>query len=163
MPKDLFCESPFTVQGTLGNKINAITLVDTCATRYGFIDEKFAEIVCQTFEIEPQRLTKPKPIQGFNGRAAQPVTHAIYPTLYVGSHTERLAPLLITKLGHHPIILGRPWMKKHGVLLDMINNTISFSPGYYSHPKATSVLVSTTLAAETEITSMAIQQDALPN
>ena len=80
------------MQCTLGNKINAITLVDTCATGYGFIDEKFAEIVCQTLEIEPQRLTKPKPIQGFDGRAAQPVTHAIYPTLSVRSHTESLAP-----------------------------------------------------------------------
>ncbi len=74
MPKDLFCESLFTVQCTLGNKINAITLVDTCATGYGFIDEKFAKIVCQILEIEPQCLTKPKPIQEFDGRAAQPVT-----------------------------------------------------------------------------------------
>ena len=163
MPKDLFCESFFTVQCTLGNKINATTLVDTYATRYGFIDEKFAEIVYQTLEIEPQRLTKPKPIQGFDGRAAQPVTHAIYPTLSVGSHTESLAPLLITKLGHHPMILGRPWMKKHGVLLDMINDCISFSLGYCSHPGAPSVPVPTMPTDETEIISMPIQQDVLPN
>ncbi len=83
-------------------------MVDTCAIRYDFIDEKFAEIVCQILEIEPQHLMKPKPIQGFDGRAAQPVTYAIYPTLSVGSHTESLAPLLITKLGHHPMILSRP-------------------------------------------------------
>ncbi len=54
-------------------------------------------------------------------------------------------------------------MKKHGVLLDMINNSISFSPGYCLHPGATSVPVSTTLAAEIEITSMATQQDTLLN
>ena len=69
MPKDLFCESFFTVQYILKNKINAITLVDTCATWYGFINKKFIEIVCQTLEIKPQRLTKCKLIQGFNGRA----------------------------------------------------------------------------------------------
>ncbi len=62
MPKDLFCESSFTMQCILGNKINAITLVNSCVIAYGFIDEKFAEIVCQMLEIEPQRLTKPKPI-----------------------------------------------------------------------------------------------------
>ena len=163
MPKDLFYESPFTVQCILGNKINAITLVDTYATGYGFIDEKFAEIVCQTLEIEPQRLTKPKPIQGFDGKAAQSVTHAIYPTLSIGSYTESLAPLLITKLGHYPITFDCPWMKKHGVLLDMINNYISFSPRYCSHSGALLVPVPTIPTAETEIIFMATQQDVLPN
>ena len=62
IPKDLFCESPFTIQCTLGNKIMAITLTNTCATRYGFIDEKFVETVCQILEIEPQCLIKPKQI-----------------------------------------------------------------------------------------------------
>ena len=133
MSEDLFCESSLTIQCTLGNKIKATTLVDTCATGFGFIDEKFAEIVCKKLEIQPQRLTKPKPIQGFDGRAAQPVTHAIYPTLSVGNHTESLAPLLITKLGQHPMILGRPWMKKYGILLDMINDSITYFPRYCMH------------------------------
>ena len=53
MPKDLFCESPFTIQCILGNKIRATTLADTCATGYGFIDEEFAKIICQVLEIEP--------------------------------------------------------------------------------------------------------------
>ncbi len=53
-------------------------------------------------------------------------------------------------------------MKKYGVLLDMINDFILFSPGYCSYPRATSVSVPTIPAAETEITSMATQ-DTLPN
>ena len=57
MSEDLFCESFFTVQYILGNKINAITLVDTCPTGYDFIDEKFREIIYQMFEIELQHLT----------------------------------------------------------------------------------------------------------
>ena len=40
----------------------ATTLADTCAIGYGFIDEEFAETVCQNLEIEPQRLIKPKEI-----------------------------------------------------------------------------------------------------
>ena len=151
------------MQCTLGNKINAITLVDTCATRYGFIDEKFAEMVCQTLEIESQCLTKPKPIQRFDGRAAQLVTYAIYPTLSVGSHPESLVPLLITKLGHHPMIFGCSWMKKHGVLLDMINNGISYFPGHCSHPGPPLVPIPTMPTAETEIISRATQQDVSPN
>lgn len=31
------------------------------------------------------------------------------------------------------MILGRLWMKKHGVLLDMINNSIIFFLGYWTH------------------------------
>ena len=133
MPEELFCESPPTIQCILGNKIKATTLVDTCATRFGFINEKFAEIVCERLEIQPQCLTKPKSIQGFDDRAAQPITHVVYPTLSVRNHNESLAPLLITKLGQQPMILGRPWMKKYGILLDMINDSITYFPRYCMH------------------------------
>ena len=40
----------------------AITLANTYAIRYGFIDKKFMETVCQIFEIESQYLIKPKQI-----------------------------------------------------------------------------------------------------
>ena len=155
MSEDLFCKSPFIFQCTLENKINATTLVNTCATGYGFINEKFAEIVCQTLKIEPQRLTKSKPIQRFDGRAAQPVTHTIYFILSLENHSKSLAPLLITKLGHHRMLLGRLWMKKYGVLLDMINNSITFSSRYYIHPGAPSFSLFTMPIKETEITLIA--------
>ena len=83
-------------------------LVDTYATRFSFINKKFVKIVCKKLEIQSQHLTKPKPIQGFDGRAAQPMTYAIYLTLFIRNHTESLAPLLIIKLEQHSIILGRP-------------------------------------------------------
>ena len=57
MPKDLFCMIIFTVQYILRNKINAVILVDTYATRFGFIDKKFIEIISQMLEIKPQCLT----------------------------------------------------------------------------------------------------------
>ena len=60
MPKDLVCESLFTIQCTLRNKIMAIILANTYATGYGFINEEFAETVCQVLEIEPQHLIKLK-------------------------------------------------------------------------------------------------------
>ena len=138
----------------------ATTLVDTCATGYGFIDEEFAETVCQDLEIEPQRLIKPKQIQGFDGRAAKPITHAIYPTLTVGTHTESLAPLLITKLRNHPMILGRPWMKKHGVIIDMTNNSLAFWPGHCTHIGATSLLSPPSLPTETA--AVRIEEDITP-
>ena len=143
MLKDLFWESPFTIQCTRGNKIKATTLADTCATGYGLIDEEFAETVCQVLEIEPQRLIKPKQIQGFDSRAAKPITYTIYPILTIDTHTKSFAPLLITKLENHPMILVRPWMRKHGVIIDMTNNFLAFWPGHCTHIGATS---STTLS-----------------
>ena len=116
----------------------ATTLADICTTGYGFIDEEFADIVCQVLEIEPQRLIKSKQIQGFDSRAAKPITHAIYLTLTVGTYTESLALLLITKLGNYLMILGRPWIKKHGVIIDMTNDFLAFWPGYCTHIGATS-------------------------
>lgn len=62
MPKDLFCKSFFIIQCITKNIINAIILVDISTTRYGFINEKFAEIIYQMLKIEPLCLTKPKPI-----------------------------------------------------------------------------------------------------
>ena len=160
MPKDLFCESPFTIQCTLGNKIRATTLADTCATGYDFIDEKFAETVCQVLEIEPQCLIKPKQIQRFDGRNAKPITHAIYPTLTVGDHIESLALLLITKLRNHFMILGRLWMKKHGVIIDMTNDFLAFWPGHCTHIGATSLLSLPSLPTETA--AVTIEEDITP-
>ena len=59
MIKDLFYKISLIIQYTLGNKINRAILVDTYATQFDFINEKFAEIICQTLKIEFQCLTKP--------------------------------------------------------------------------------------------------------
>ena len=110
-----------------------IILVYICATGFGFIDEIFAEIVCKKLEIQPQHLIKPKPIQRFDNRAAQLVTYAIYLTLSIENYTKSLVPLLITKFGQHPMIIGYLWMIKYRVLLNMINNSITFLLGYCIH------------------------------
>ena len=84
----------------------AITLANTCTTRYGFIDEEFAEIICQVLKIKLQRLIKLKQIQRFDGRPVKSITHAIDLSLTIGIHIENLALLWITKLGNHPMIFG---------------------------------------------------------
>ena len=108
MSEDLFCESPLIIWYILGNKIKAITLVDTYATKFDFVNGKFAKIVCHILEIQPQCLSKTKSIQGFDCRAAKSVIYAIYPILSVGKHTKSLTLLPIIKLGQHPMIFDRP-------------------------------------------------------
>ena len=84
-----------------------IILANTCATRYGFINEKFAETVCQILEIEPQRLIKLKQIQKFDDRIAKPIIHIIYPILAINTHIKSLILLFIIKLRNPFIILGQ--------------------------------------------------------
>lgn len=58
------------------------------------------------------------------------------------------------------MILGRSsCVKKHGVLFDIINDSILFSLRYYSLSGALFVLVPIMLTVETEIISMTIQQN----
>lgn len=99
MLEDLFCNSFFTVKCILKNKINEITLINICAIRYGFINEKVVKIIYQTPEMETQRLTKPKPIQRFDNRVVRLVIYAIYPILFIKNHIESVVFLVITKLG----------------------------------------------------------------
>ena len=54
----------------------------------------------------------------------------------IQNHTETTTPMLITKLGQHLIILGKPWMKKHGAILDIKNNRLSFWPRHYQQDVA---------------------------
>ena len=126
-----------TVNCTLasGDNRNGLkALVDTGATGYAFIDEETAQIVCYNLGIEPLPLLKPRSLKGFDGNLASTlVTHAIYPNLTVHDHSESTAPMLITKLGSHPIILGKPWMNAHGVMLDMKYDRLVFKLGRCSH------------------------------
>ena len=135
LPDDFFVEEALLALCTLGNndEIKTRALLDTGATGYSFFNPAMARHVCDKLEIGPIRVSKPKAIQGFDGKQAPNVTHAIYPTMTVQDHREMTTPMLITKLGQHQIILGKHWMKKHGVILDMQNNWLSFWPGHYQH------------------------------
>lgn len=49
--KDLFCGSFFTIWYILGNKIKVITLINTHAIRFDFIQKKFIKIIYIKIEI----------------------------------------------------------------------------------------------------------------
>ena len=46
---------------------------------------------------------------------------------------ESTVPILITDLGNQHIILGEPWINKHKVLLDIVDNRIIFVLGRCDH------------------------------
>ena len=141
LPGNFFAEEALATSCTLGNKeeIKTTALLDTGATRYSFVDRLMAQHICENLVIEFIQLSKPKAIQGFDGKQAPNVTHAIYPTMTVQGHRETITPMLITKLGQHQIILGKPWMKKHGVIPDMRSDQLSFWSGHCQHTNKTLV------------------------
>ena len=124
LPGDFFAKEALIASCMLGNnsEIKTTALLDTKATGYSFVDPAMARRVCNKLEIKPIWLSKPKAIRGFNGKRAPDVTHAIYPTMTMQDYRETVTPMLITKLDQHQIILGKPWMRKHGVILDMRND-----------------------------------------
>lgn len=114
-------------------QIHLTSLLDTGATGIAFVDVAMARHVCDVLQISFIPLAKSKPVRGFDGRPAPDITHAIYPTLTVQGHFELLAPMLMTKLGQHPLILDKPWMQKHGVIIDLSCDKITFWPGHCQH------------------------------
>ena len=125
------------------NEIKTTSLLDTGATSIAFIDLAIARHVCDVLQISFIQLAKPKPIRGFDGKPAPPITHVIYLTLIVQGHTKLLALFLIMKLGQHSLILGKPWMQKHGVILDISCDKLTFWPGHCQHPGSLPAAVNT--------------------
>jgi WD domain, G-beta repeat len=152
LPNDPCALEPLVTQCTLsslGTVFRTLpVLIDTGATGYGFIDETIVQQVCETLSIQPIPLSRPKPIRGFDGHLAKPITHAIYPSLTIQSHSERTAPLLITRLGQHPMILGKTWLNTHGVLLDMLHDKLIFRPNRCDHDLPVSSTTTSTVLSE---------------
>ena len=137
----------------------ATILANTYAIGYIFIIEKFAETVCQVFEIESQCLIKPKQLKKFDNRAAKPIIHAIYLILIIGTDTKSLAFLLITKLGNYSMIFSQLLMKKYGVIINMTNNFLAFWLGYCKHIGAIFLLSLSSLL--TQIVDIKIKKDII--
>ena len=117
------------------NKRNTVkALIDTGATEYTFIDEMTAYIICEDLEISLIPLLKSKSVKGFDEHLIKrPITHAIYPGLTVQDHSELTALMLITPLRQHLIILEKPWLNQHRVVLDMKSDSLIFVPDWCSY------------------------------
>lgn len=130
---NLFDEEPGIVDCTLGGRYYTKAMIDNGCTGYSFIDRDMAHEVCDVLGISPVKLLKPRKVRGYNGQPGEPVTHAIYPPMTIMNHTESPTPLMKTKLGQHAVILGKPWMKKHGVSYHGHNDTVTFWPEHCTH------------------------------
>lgn len=137
-PNDPLARRPLRIAVTLfssgRNYVLKDTLVDSgCTGAYTVISEALVPAICERLQVEPVPLSVPKPLRGYDGQLSKKsITHCILPGLDVNGHREGTCPILIAPLGHD-MILGKPWMNKHGVLLDMLKDKVLFVPGRCCH------------------------------
>ena len=138
-PNDPLARRPFRTSIILESQGRQCVLNDSladcgCSGAHTVINEDIVDKVCEELQLEPIPLSVPKPLRGYDGKLSKkPITHCILPTLNVNGHKEGTCPMLIAKLGKHQAILGKPWMNKHGCLLDMMMDKILFVPGRCHH------------------------------
>jgi hypothetical protein len=106
-------------------------LLDTGATGGSYVDEDFAKRICEENGIGYVELPRPRPVKGYNGDQGRDITHAIFPKVDIQGHVDNVL-LYITRL-HQPVILGKSWMAKHGVVLDMTTDLVHFKEGQCTH------------------------------
>ena len=105
-------------------RIKALVLIDSGASGYSFIDKEFAQL----HDLPLHSLKYPRILRGFDGRAALTgsITHVAEVTMDLHGHVEKLF-MYVTGLRHHPIVLGHPWLRRHGAIAHFSNNTLSLS------------------------------------
>jgi hypothetical protein len=77
-------DEPFLIFSMIGKQIIIEVFIDTGATGGNFIDIKIAQRICETEQIEPLRLLRPKIVQRYDGKEnCAKITHAIYSRLQI--------------------------------------------------------------------------------
>ena len=105
------------------NLIETCALVDTGATGYAFANERFVS----QHNIPRYQLKTPIVLEVIDGRTIESgeIREYINVPFNMNGHREEL-PALITQLGQYSLVLGTPWMRKHGVKIDFDNETLTF-------------------------------------
>ena len=116
-----------SINSSPNNTISSHALIDCGATGYAFIDKDFAA----TNSLLLCPLKQPRIIEVIDGRqiSSGDVTHMTKVTLAINGHKEEL-PAFITSLGHYPIVLGKPWLRKHDVSIRFATDTVIFDSSY---------------------------------
>ena len=109
------------------SRIPALALIDSGASAYAFIDKTFA----QSHDLPLHPLAYPRRLRGFDGQTARTgdITHVAYTTMTLGTHVERLF-LYVTGLNQYPIIMGLPWLRRHGIHASFEFNTLTMSSSF---------------------------------
>ena len=107
--------------------ISTHALIDFSATSYAFVDDKFAcyhSLLRYRLKIERElEVIDGRPIKSGN------IMHMTKISLYINGYEERL-PAFTTHLEYYPLVLGKPWLKRHDVFIQFATDTVIFDSPY---------------------------------
>jgi len=109
MSDDSFDFKSFIVDVILNNleKIfRSLALIDTEVTDMTFINKSLMSELCEHFDIQSISLSKSKLIQSYDEISdRKSITHALYTSIMIQEHKNKMMSLLITRLDQHKIII----------------------------------------------------------
>jgi len=85
---------------------------------------------CEIYEkegIKPIELVYRKQVSRYDRRPGPRARYAIYPKVTIQGHTNACA-LYITNI-QRPMILGKAWIKRHGLIIDTRDDSLDFRGG----------------------------------
>jgi hypothetical protein len=138
IPEIAFIEDPFgeyeppllaPCQLKYNGQVHTITaLLDTGASMSAeaLIDITFARELSQQFGLPLKRLDQPLQPRGYYGRKGPLIEYSFFPRLQVFSYEQPSTLFFYTVLGQHKVLLGKKWMRRHGVVLDPHGNCVLF-------------------------------------
>ena len=108
-------------------RIKTYALIDCGASGFAFVDSSFAHY----YRIPLAPMKKPRILELADGRpvSSGKLTQLARLNLDIASHSEP-ANLLVTSLGHYPIVLGIKWLQIHDVSIRWAMNSLTFNSPY---------------------------------
>ena len=119
MNLNLFDSNSTIVKCTLEDKYEIKIMIDNDSDDYEFIDFVIAYEICETLECASVKLIKYRMTKKYDERTNSFITHVIYFKMKINLHIENFVALMITFLINHSVILRRPWMIKHEIIIDV--------------------------------------------
>ena len=86
---------------------------------YEFINFVIAHEICEIFECVFVKLMKYRMTKNYDEKTSFFIIHVIYFKMKIDSHIESFVALIITSLTNHLVILERPWMIKHEIIINV--------------------------------------------
>ncbi len=128
--KDNYFDKLFLIDALLisqNESFSLCSLIDSDSAVYTIIHINLVDRVCKELKIQSISLTKEKLIKEYDEKISKKtIIHKILSNLIIESHKKLTVSMLIADINHHEVILGKSWMNKNEILLNMQIDVIVF-------------------------------------
>ncbi len=100
-----------------------LALINIEVTDMTFINDSLILELCEHFDIQSISLFKSKSICSYDEILDRRfITHALYISVIIQEHKNKMMSLLIIRLDQHKIIIDNFWLKRNQILINSANN-----------------------------------------